>query len=95
MIAGSDFENVRNTKAKVIAYALSTFAHNTGKTVEEIKASAVMVGDRFHDVKGAKENGIPTIGVTFGYGAKEELVEAGVAYIAVTPQDVVEPIQVR
>ena len=95
VIAGSDFENVRNTKAKVIAYALSTFAHNTGKTVEEIKASAVMVGDRFHDVKGAKENGIPTIGVTFGYGAKEELVEAGVAYIAVTPQDVVEPIQVR
>jgi len=95
VIAGSDFENVRNTKAKVIAYALSTFAHNTGKTVEEIKASAVMVGDRFHDVKGAKENGIPTIGVTFGYGAKEELVVAGAAYIAVTPQDIIEPMQVR
>ena len=95
VIAGSDFENVRNTKAKVIAYALSTFAHNTGKTVEEIKTSAVMVGDRFHDVKGAKENGIPTIGVTFGYGAKEELVVAGAAYIAVTPQDIIEPMQVR
>ncbi len=54
-----------------------------------------MVGDRFHDVKGAKENGIPTSGVTFGYGATEEVVDAGVAYIAVTPQDVVEPIQVR
>lgn len=95
VIAGSDFENVRNTKGKVIAYALSTFAHNTGKTVEEIKTSAVMVGDRFHDVKGAKENGLPTIGVTFGYGSQEELVEAGAAYIAVTPQDIAEPMQVR
>lgn len=95
LIAGSDFENVRNTKGKVIAYALSTFAHNTGKTVEEIKRSAVMVGDRFHDVKGAKENGLPTIGVTFGYGSQEELVESGAAYIAVTPQDIAEPMQVR
>ncbi len=95
VMAGSDFENVRNTKAKVIAYALSTFAHNMGKTVEEIKISAVMVGDRFHDVKGAKENGIPTIGVTFGYGSKDELVEAGATYIAATPQDIAEPVQVR
>ena len=95
VIAGSDFENVRNTKGKVIAYALSTFVHNMGKTVEEIKTSAVMVGDRFHDVKGAKENGLPTIGVTFGYGSQEELVEAGAAYIAVTPQDIAEPMQVR
>ena len=55
----------------------------------------VIAGSDFENVRNAKENGIPTIGVTFGYGAKEELVEAGVAYIAVTPQDVVEPIQVR
>ena len=95
VIAGSDFENVRNTKAKVIAYALSIFANDKGMTEQEIKASAVMVGDRFHDVKGANENGIPTIGVTFGYGSKEELVEAGAAYIAATPQDITEPIQVR
>ena len=95
VIAGSDFENVRNTKAKVIAYALSTFAHNTGKTVEEMKASTVMVGDRFHDVEGANENGLPTIGVTFGYGSKEELVVAGATYIAVTPQDIIEPMQMR
>ena len=95
VIAGSDFENVRNTKGKVIAYALSTFAHNKGRTEQEIKASAVMVGDRFHDVKGAKENGLPTIGVTFGYGSEKELVEAGAAYIAATPQDIAQPMQVR
>lgn len=95
VIAGSDFENVRNTKAKIIAYALSTFAYNKDVTEKEIKTSAVMVGDRFHDVKGANENGIPTIGVTFGYGSKEELVEAGAAYIAATPRDIEEPIQVR
>lgn len=95
VIAGSDFENVRNTKAKIIAYALSTFAYNKDVTEKEIKTSAVMVGDRFHDVKGANENGIPTIGVTFGYGSKEELVETGAAYIAATPRDIEEPIQVR
>ncbi len=95
VLAGSDFENVRNTKAKVIAYALATFANNKGVTEQEIKESAVMVGDRFHDVKGANENGIPTIGVTFGYGSKEELVAAGAAYIATTPRNIAEPMQVR
>ena len=95
VIAGSDFENVRNTKAKVITYALTVFAHNNGRKIEEIKSSAVMVGDRFHDVKGAAENAIPTIGVTFGYGTREELVEAGAAYIAATPQEIADPIQVR
>lgn len=95
VIAGSDFENVRNTKAKVITYALTVFAHNNERKIEEIKLSAVMVGDRFHDVKGAAENAIPTIGVTFGYGTREELVEAGATYIAATPRDIADPIQVR
>lgn len=45
-------------------------------------AQAVMVGDRRHDVAGAKETGLPCIGVLHGYGGREELEEAGADYIA-------------
>lgn len=42
---------------------------------------AVMVGDRAHDVEGAHRHGIPCIGVTYGFGGREELAEAGAEYI--------------
>lgn len=42
----------------------------------------VMVGDRRHDVAGAKETGLPCIGVLYGYGGREELEKAGAAFIA-------------
>ena len=41
-----------------------------------------MVGDRRHDVAGARETGLPCIGVLYGYGRREELERAGAAYIA-------------
>ena len=44
----------------------------------------VMVGDRKYDVLGAKEIGIPCIGVSYGYGTKEELLAAGAEYVADT-----------
>ena len=47
----------------------------------EDPASVVMVGDRRHDVAGAAETGLPCIGVLHGYGGREELEEAGAAYI--------------
>jgi phosphoglycolate phosphatase len=40
-------------------------------------ARTVMVGDREHDIIGAKTNGIYAIGVTYGYGSSEELLNAG------------------
>ena len=41
-----------------------------------------MVGDRSHDIIGAKKNGIDCAGVLFGYGSREELEEAGADFIA-------------
>ncbi|MGP9810910.1 HAD hydrolase-like protein [Rhodopseudomonas sp. NSM] len=38
---------------------------------------AVMVGDRRYDVEGAKANGVVAVGVTWGYGTREELESAG------------------
>ncbi len=44
-------------------------------------SAAVMVGDRKHDILGAKSAGIETIGVLYGYGTREELTEAGADYL--------------
>ena len=73
-VAGSTMDEQRTKKGEVIAYALSTFGLDPAETV--------MVGDRKHDVIGAAENGIPCIGVLYGYGLREELMEAGAAAIA-------------
>jgi phosphoglycolate phosphatase len=43
------------------------------------------VGDREHDVRGAKACGVRAIGVTYGYGSREELVAAGADYIVESP----------
>ena len=49
--------------------------------VEDL-SSAVMVGDRRHDIEGAREAGLQAVGVLYGYGSREELEKAGAAYIA-------------
>ncbi|WP_425955186.1 HAD hydrolase-like protein [Xylanimonas sp. McL0601] len=59
------------TKADVIAKALAAL----GRTAAE--GPALMVGDREHDVEGAREHGIDCLGVTWGYAAPGELVTAG------------------
>jgi phosphoglycolate phosphatase len=46
-----------------------------------------MVGDREHDVLGARENGMDCIGVLFGYGSRQELSDAGALKIAETVED--------
>lgn len=48
---------------------------------------AVMIGDRAHDVEGAHQHGIPCIGVTWGFGSREELSDAGADYITDTAEE--------
>lgn len=52
------------------------------------KSRALMVGDRFFDVDGAKGAGIECVGVTFGYGSKDELKKAGADYLADSAEDI-------
>jgi phosphoglycolate phosphatase len=49
--------------------------------------ATVMIGDREHDAIGARANGLPCIGVTWGYGSREELRRAGVTTLAERPED--------
>lgn len=76
---GSTMTEERTNKADVIAYALEM----TGID----KADVVMVGDRNHDIHGAKANDVASIGVLFGYGDREELWDAGADMIAKTVED--------
>lgn len=73
--AGSELDGRRTVKAEVISYCLE----NLG--VQDL-SKAVMVGDRKHDIIGAKANGLESVGVLFGYGSREELENAGADHIA-------------
>jgi len=55
--------------------------------------TAIMIGDREFDVLAAARNGIPTVGVTWGYGSREELEGAGAAALCDTPVDLASTIQ--
>ncbi len=86
-VVGATMDGTRSEKADIIKYALEK-----NKIVD--LNSTIMVGDRKHDVLGAKTNGIDTIGVLFGYGSKEELVDAGAKYLAKLPGDILKIVTV-
>ena len=52
------------------------------------KSQALMVGDRLHDVEGAKLFGIDCLGVSYGFGGREELEEYGATYIVDTVEEI-------
>lgn len=82
-VAGATMDETRNKKGDVIKYALETCP------ISE-KSHAIMIGDRKHDVMGAKENGLDSIGILFGYGSQEELKTAGATFLAKRPLDILE-----
>lgn len=67
-ISGSMLNGERTDKGEVIAWAIQLLGEKQRYTLEEI----VMIGDREHDVIGARKNGLASIGVLFGYGSREE-----------------------
>lgn len=80
-VAGMELDGGRGTKAEVIRYALKVCGIEDKQTV-------LMVGDREHDVIGAKEAGIDCLGVLYGFGDREELERAGADYIVEAPGDI-------
>lgn len=80
LIAGSNLDNTRSKKAQVIEYALETLGILD-------RAHAVMIGDREHDIKGAKKTGLRSIGILYGYASPGELENAGADFTANSPEE--------
>lgn len=52
-----------------------------------------MVGDRRHDIEGARANGVDSLGVLYGYGSREELEQAGACYLAEKVEDILKIVK--
>lgn len=75
LVVGSNLDHTRVAKAEVIDHVLQERPHIRS-------GSVIMVGDREHDVFGARAHDIGTIGATWGYGAPGELERAGADHLA-------------
>ena len=84
-LAGATMDSHRIEKADIIRLALS----DLGITDVE---NAVMIGDREFDVLGAKENKMVSIGVTYGYGSREELENAGADLICDSVEELISTL---
>jgi len=82
--AGAELDGRRSDKTEVILYALGHFDIISG----EEKIKAVMIGDRWHDITGAKKSGIESVGVLYGYGSREEL--AGADHIVKNAEEILK-----
>lgn len=65
-------------KVAMVAQALADF----GAAPEH----AVMIGDRRYDIEGAKANRVRAVGVDWGFGSREELLDAGADVIVGSPE---------
>lgn len=83
-ICGASMDTSRSSKEAVIEYLIQ----QNGKS-----DNMVMVGDTKFDVIGAKTHGIPTIGVSWGYGEVADMIDAGAAAIAHSMTELLQLLQ--
>lgn len=79
-VYGSELDGNRSVKGDLISYIIERESLLT--------STVVMVGDRYHDIIGAKKNNIASIGVTYGYGSREELETHKADLIADCPKEI-------
>ena len=77
-VFGSELDGTRVNKTELLRWALPQ--HSRG-------SATVMVGDRSHDVEGGLNNGMDTLGVSYGYGSIDELAAAGARRIVDAPAE--------
>lgn len=79
-VGGASMDGSRRTKADVIEHTLDAIGAGSPAS----RRATVIVGDRLHDVEGAKAAGIASIGVRWGYAHAGELEAAGADTIVAT-----------
>ena len=75
----------RSQKAEIIHKAMGQLSGNGN--AERLAGRTVMIGDTNYDILGAKANSLPSVGVAYGYGSRQELEEAGAEKVADTVED--------
>jgi len=86
-VYGAELSGERSTKAELVAHALRN---------ESLDARRVcMVGDRKHDIEGARTWGVSTIGVAWGHGTVGELQSAGADAVIATVSDLLGACRAR
>src|SRR5882672_1347053 len=81
-VFGSELDGTRVDKSHLLEYAL--------KETSIDPTRAIMIGDRSHDIVGAKNNGMSALGVLYGYGSREELTAAGALHLCAKPRAVLD-----
>ena len=81
LVQGATMDGRISQKADVIAALLQ-------KMEPERKDQILMVGDREHDILGARANSLDSAGVLWGYGSAEELKKAGADHLVSTPAQI-------
>ena len=83
-VHGSRLDGSNTDKGDLIRHILSEEGLRADQTV--------MIGDRLYDIVGASKNGLPAIGVLWGYGDRDELGNAGPTSIVETPSELMAVI---
>ena len=80
-VCGSDLDGTRSDKTELLAWLAER---------EQLEPRhTTMVGDRSHDIIGARNNGMKAVGVLYGYGNRAELEGAGASWLCNTPGELV------
>lgn len=84
-VYGPELDGTRANKDELIDYILRS---------EDLDATTtLMIGDRKHDILGANKHSLTTIGVLWGFGAREELELSKASYLASSPEDILSIVQ--
>jgi phosphoglycolate phosphatase len=83
-IHGPELDGTRDHKSDLIAHIIAEHRLRP--------ETAIMVGDREHDIIAASRNGMRALGVTWGYGSREELTAAGAAVLCATPAELASSV---
>lgn len=78
-VHGPDLDSHLANKCDLLAHMLTT---------EKGLIDPVMIGDRRYDMRGARDNGLSTVGVLYGYGSRDELESAGAERLVATPEEI-------
>ncbi len=86
-VFGSELDGQRSDKTELLSYALQTARVDPPR--------AIMIGDRSHDMIGARRNGMTAVGVLYGYGSERELMDAGAQLVCDTPKKILDLVTLQ